>query len=66
MVLKIGERQRKDLIQACSTAIREEESFIDAYVDVHDGSEKEPIETAEKFIRKWKKLIVFLDKAKEQ
>jgi len=55
--MEITERQRKHIISACYTAIQSEESLIDAYSHVHDGSEKEPNRWAKKWVRRWKKII---------
>jgi hypothetical protein len=57
----ITDTQRKHLIQACHTAIQEEEAFIDAYSNVRDGSEKEPVKHSKKWIKRWKKLIIYLE-----
>jgi hypothetical protein len=53
--------QRKHLIHACFIAIQQEESFIDAYSHVHDGSEKETVSNSKKWIKRWKKLINYLN-----
>jgi hypothetical protein len=55
--MKITKVQCRHLIHACRMAIDYEESFIDAYSNVHDGSEKEPVKKGRILIRRWHKLI---------
>jgi len=60
MKINITKAQRQSLIHACKGAIAYEESFIDAYKHVDDGSQKEPVGKAKILIRKWQKLIEYL------
>jgi hypothetical protein len=56
-LMKITKTQRKWLIQACLAAIQNEEALIDAYSNVSDGSEKQPVSQSKKWIKKWKKIM---------
>lgn len=59
--MRITERERKYLVEACFAAIRHEEGFIEAYRNVDDGSEKEPVANSLKWIRRWRKIMVKLE-----
>ena len=55
--MEINKTQKRHLIQALFSAIQNEESLIDAYSNVRDGSEKQPILQSKKWIRRWEKLL---------
>lgn len=59
--MKITKTQKKYIIQALFSAIQNEESLIDAYSNVHDGSEKQPVSQSKRWIRQWNKLLEQMD-----
>ena len=55
--MNLSKIQKGYLARACKSAIDGELNFMDAYSNVTDGSEKEPIKTSKLWIRRWESMI---------
>ena len=55
--MQLSKKKLRMIVIGLHSGIQSEEALIDAYSNVHDGSEKAPIAKSTKFIKKWKEII---------